>query len=186
MKRSFFLLVTFAIVFSLMGCGSNRNNIKSEIDQQTLYKTLIKDILVSKNLKVILTKPFRGQLVVVYSYDVAGQGHFVDYRFIKKKNGAIQLLGGGGGIAETSAKMPLNFSSGGSTSSTVEDPYYFAYGEIFDERIKLVRVEYSNGTIVTDKIENAGYLTIIEEQDVRGVKKIEALDETSKVIYSIP
>lgn len=36
-----------------------------------------------------------------------------------------------------------------------------------------------------DKIENAGYLIICEEKVV-DVKKIEALDEASKVIYSIP
>lgn len=55
-----------------------------------------------------------------------------------------RILGGGGGIAETDVKKPLTFSSGGSISSD-EDPYYCAYGEIFDKKIKEIQVEFSNG-----------------------------------------
>lgn len=181
MKKFLFVLFMFMLLFSLIGCG---NNIKKfETDEKKIFDSLVKEYPQSDKFRVILTKPFRDKVIVIVSYDV-GNGHFVDYRLIKEKNNKVVILGGGGGIAQTDVKKPLTFSSGGSISND-EIPYYVTYGEIFDDKIKKIRIEYSNGTKATEEIENAGYLIICEEK-VDGVKKIEALDETSKVIYSIP
>lgn len=183
MKRFFCILLILITSFSLIGCNTSSNTSKFKNDETVIYQSLKNQYPASKNLRVIVTEPFRDQMIVLFSYDIAN-GHFVDYRFFKEKSNEVQILGGGGGIAEVDVKKPLTFSSGGSISDDKE-PYYFAYGEIFDEKIKQVRVEYSNGKIVTEKTVNNGYLTICEEK-VIGVKKIEALDETSKIIYSIP
>lgn len=118
-------------------------------EKATVYDAVVKGYQGMSNFKLIMTKPFRDKIVALVSYDILNQ-HFVDYRFVEQRNGELKLLGGGGGVAQYTMEKPVTFSGGGSSYSEDEPPYFFAYGEVFDDRIKSIRATFSNGSVVTD------------------------------------
>lgn len=183
MKRCLFLLILVFILFGLCGCG---NSIKPlEVEQNLILDLVHEEYSNFDNVRILTQKPFRDNIIVVISYDV-GNSRFIDCRFVKENNNKITLLGGGGGIAEHNLDnpIPLTVSSNGATSSD-DEPYFITYGEIFENSVKQIKVEYSDGETITEEVSNNGYL-IIREEKVVGIKKIEALNIDSEVIYSIP
>lgn len=181
MNKYLLLLLVCLVSFSVLGCATSQP--KSFSNNQLIF-LLKKDLPGNDNFKLIQVKDFRNGKIALFSYDLS-DGHHVDYRLFKVNGTDIRLLGGGGGIAKTSLNEQLSIGGGGSISNMEGKPYFISYGEVYNKKIEKIQIVYSNGKSVTVPIVNGGFLAITEEA-VNGVKSITALDNQSKIIYSIP
>lgn len=181
MKKIVFLnSIAVLLLIYLTGC----NNIV-EIEDNQIYDAIVDAYPYKDNLKILTKERFKNKVLIIISYDEAN-GHFVEYLFADVKKGQITISGGSGGIAETDLEnpRPLTFSSSWAYNND-DESFFITYGEIFDEQVKLIRIEYSDGIIISKQIHDTGY-AIIREEKVNGVKTIEALDDNKNIIYRIP
>ena len=182
-KKVYLVILVSSIFLLLLGCNTSVEY--ADIEDQEINNLLKEEYPYYDHLRVLTKKTFRENIIVVFSYNI-DKRRFVDYRFIANKKGKPELLGGGGGLAETNLKdpRPLSVSSSGGTGKDYE-PYFITYGEIFDDRIKYIRIKYSDGLEVTEEITDPGYIFIREEK-IEGLQTIEAFDGELKVVYRVP
>lgn len=182
-KKVYLVILIFTIFLLLLGCNTSVEY--ADLEDQEINNLLKKEYLYYDNFRILTKKTFRKNIIVLVSYDI-DKRRFVDYRFIANKKGKPELLGGGGGLTEINLKdpRPLSVSSSGGMGKDYE-PYFITYGEIFDDRIKYIRIKYSDGVEVTEEITDAGYI-IIREEKIEGLQTIEAFDGELKVVYRVP
>ncbi|MTI96535.1 MAG: hypothetical protein FH749_13850 [Firmicutes bacterium] len=182
MVRNVCYMLVLLLLFTGAGCNGKVSDVT--LDEEEIYTALKEWYKHSEDISVLATTQLQEHLVIVVSYNY-NNARYTDYCFIHENDGKAVIRGSSGGLAESDleAPRPLTFSSGGAIGD--DGSYLITYGEIVDETIEEIRLEYSDGVKISEKVSGNGYL-IIREEAVAGVKVIEALDGAGEVVYRVP
>lgn len=169
---SFILIVS---ILALLGYYALNNN-REEVSEERIRLAIEHEVRGIKNLDIKIVEEFRGNPLVMYSYDL-GDGHYIACRHLDKHN----RLSGGSGPIQADTRQPLSVVSFGSVSEN----YYITYGEVYDFSIDAIEIIYDNGEKKRFNPRNAAYL-FIAEQDVNGLVTVNAYDSTGQLVFQLP
>jgi len=128
------------------------------------------------NLNIHQIQQFRGNLLVLYSYDL-GDGHYMACRHLDKN----YRLSGGSGPTRVDKRQPISITSFGAEP----EHYIISYGEIYEKEISSIEVKYSNGErkVVTPR---NGAFIVTSGNSSNGLLNIKAFNSQGEVLYHLP
>lgn len=181
-KLTMVLIILASLIFAV-GC-SQRTEEEVIIDPVKLKAALEEELDVFTNVKLAGNiENFNDRYLSVVSHDLP-YTHYVGLAnfSVNKKDGSITISGARGSSTDT--EHHLSFSTSGATPMG-QTPYLISYGEIYDDRITRITLQYNDGQTQTQDIENQGYI-FIAYGDTLAVSKLTALNQNNEVIYTIP
>ncbi len=162
-------------VFALLGCHGWNNN-QEGVSEESIRLAIEPEISDIQNLDIKFIENFRGNPLVMYSFDL-GDGHYIACRHVDKHN----RLSGGSGPAKADTSQPLSVVSFGSDTEN----YFITYGEVYDSSINTIEIIYDNGENKRVEPRDAAFL-FVANQDVNGPVTLNAYDSTGQVVFSLP
>lgn len=181
-RRTILFFIIVCLIFAI-GCSTNTlDNIS--VNKDKLVSVLNEKYSV-KNLKLVGDiKKFEDSYLAIASYDDLLNTHYVDLITfsVNKKDNSITFLSNKGGKAD--AEQPLSISSAGGIYNN-KNSYLITYGEVYDNKIFSIALQYNDGQNKTQEITNNGFL-VITKGDLLGVNKISAFNQNNEAIYTLP
>ena len=128
------------------------------------------------NLNIYQIQQFRGNLLVLYSYDL-GDGHYMACRHLDKN----YRLSGGSGPTRVDKRQPISITSFGAEP----EHYIISYGEIYEKKISTIELEYNNGEKKVVAPRNGAFL-VASDNSINGLLNIKAFNSQGEVLYHLP
>ncbi|HVJ47732.1 hypothetical protein [Desulfitobacterium sp.] len=183
LRRTILFIIIACLIFTT-GCATNKQD-NISVDKDKLVSVLNEKYSTDKNLKLIGdNEKVEDNYITVVSYDDLANTHYVDIVTfsVNKKDSSITFLNNKGGRADT--KQPLSISSAGEIFNN-KNSYLITYGEVYDNKLSSIELEYNDGQKKTQEITNNGFL-VITKGDFLGINKLSAFNQNNEVVYSFP
>jgi len=164
------------IIIIVAFIGYYQMNKQADISIEELNKVLLHDTSGAENLKILIIEKFKDERLVVYSYDL-GDGHYITCRNLKNN----YLLSGGSGPVKVDERQPLSVTTFGSATEN----YLVSYGEILNDNISSMIIDYGDGEKKQVEIRNKSFL-VIENKPFNVLVKITAYDNNGNIVYHLP
>lgn len=129
------------------------------------------------NLKIKRIEEFKGNPLVLYSYDFL-DGHYIACRHFDDNH----RLSGGSGAHKVDRNQPLSIISFGCSEP---EKYTITYGEIYNHNISSIEIKYNDGKRKVVKPENGTFI-VISDNSPHEFTGIKAYDIQGKVLYHSP
>lgn len=174
--KSTMILLLCILTVILAGCGNKE--VDSVNVNDTIKQQIENESIGCENLIIYTIEKFQNTRVVLYAYDLADK-HYMACRHVTKDN----RLSGGFGPNVIDTEYPFSIHSGGGSSE--QGSYLLNYGEVNNENIDSIQINYSDNTAKKVSPKKGAFL-IIKEEANPGVLSAVAKDSRGKIIYEIP